>query len=135
MNKKFKKIAASVMAVMTLAVGMTGMSASAYSNSVHLHSATGAPGSSTCTSKTWNFTTSKSTLTMNVSSFSKTSSNTYIYLYATVNGASNPVISRSVYNRSGSASAYSMKLGRSAYASARIRNISGNISGYASVNG
>ena len=29
MNKKFKRIAASVMAVMTLAVGMTGMSASA----------------------------------------------------------------------------------------------------------
>lgn len=37
MNNKFKKIAASVMAVMTLAVGMTGMSASAYKGTTTGH--------------------------------------------------------------------------------------------------
>ena len=135
MKKTFKKIAATVMAVATLGVGSTGMTVGAINKSVHLHRATGAPGSDTCTSKKWDFTVSKSTITMSVSNFTKTDSSTHIYLYATVKQENDPVISCLVYNRSGSGTAGDMHTGRAAYASADIKKIKGNISGYVSING
>lgn len=81
MRKTFKKIAASVMAVATLAVGMTGMTANAYitnyPNQFILNYATGAPSSDIQTSLT-NYASMESSdpaITIKVTSCA-TSSNT-----------------------------------------------------------
>lgn len=72
---------------------------------------------------------------MSVSNFTKTDNSTSIYLYATVAGASNPVISNLVHNSSGSGSAGGLKIGRSAYARAEVNNITGTIYAKVSISG
>lgn len=133
MKKMFKKSLAAVMAVASLAVGMTGISASAIDESINLYKDAGAPGSDTRTSYSWNFTTSRTTMTMSVSGFTKTDNNSYVYLYATVNN--NNVISRSVYNSDGSADASKLETGEAAYASASLNNLTGNLRAKVSIKG
>lgn len=134
--KKFKKFLVGLMAVASLAVGMPGMSASAdngINDTIYLYKDQGAPGSDTHVSQTWNFTTALSTMTMGVSNFTKTDNNSYVYLYASVN--SENVISRSVYNSDGSASAYGVDAGEAAYASAKFVNLSGNLRAHVYITG
>ena len=126
MKNVFKKAVATAVSAVTLAVGVVGMSASAYDDSVRLYKDAGAPSEDVRTSYSWNFTTSRTTMTMSVTNFSKTYDYSYVYLYASVGG--DTVISDSVYGSSGSASASNLIIGKSAYASATLENPDGNLS-------
>lgn len=118
MKKTFKKIAAAVMAVTTLAVGMTGMSASAATvGNINLHKVVGAPGSDTVTSQQWNFTTASTTTSMSITSYTKNGSNSYVFLYSSTG------VSSLKYSE-GSDSAYNVTVGKSAYASATLNDFS-----------
>lgn len=133
MKNTFKKIAASVMAVTTLAVGMVGMSASAISDTVTFYKATGAPGSATYVSESWNYTIALYTSAINVSNFSATNSSTKIFAYISLNG--NAKATGFIYPSSGSVTANDMDLGESGYASADVINVDGNIRATVSVSG
>lgn len=67
MKKIFKRSLAAVMAVASLAVGMVGMSASAYSDSVYFIRDAGAPSNAGKTSQIWNYYADKSTFDHTVS--------------------------------------------------------------------
>ena len=125
MKNTFKKSIAAVMAVASLTVGMVGVSASAIDESINLYKDAGAPGYDTLTSYSWNFTTSRTTMTMYVSDFTKTSNDSYVYLYATVNRDN--VISSIISSSTGSASSGGILTGRAAYASASLNNLTGNL--------
>jgi hypothetical protein len=122
MKMTFKKITAAVMAVTTLAVSMVGMGASAASvGNINLHKAAGAPGSATVTHQYWNFTTSSSTFSMNITSFTKSGSDSYVFLYGTVDDSVK--IATQAYG-TGGISATNITLGRPGYASASLNNFS-----------
>lgn len=118
MKKTFKKIAASVMAIASLSTCAMGISASAaYVGGINLHKAAGAPGSATVTFQSWNFTTASSTTSMSITDFTKSGSNSYVYLYSDT-GCS------SIKYETGAVSASNVKIGISAYASARLYDFS-----------
>jgi hypothetical protein len=81
MRKIFKKIATSVVAATTLAVGMVSVNVSAATvGNINLHKIVGAPGSDTVTSQQWNFTTASSTTVMSITSYTKNGSNSHVSL-------------------------------------------------------
>lgn len=112
MNMKFKKLAACLMATASLATGMVGMGASAADvGIINLHKAAGAPGSATVTFQSWNFTTASSVTSMSITDFTKSGSDSYVYLYSDT-GCS------SIKRKRGTDSVSDVKIGISAYASA-----------------
>ena len=133
MNKPFKKIAASIMAVTTLTVSMVGMSASAYSDSVYFMRDAGAPSSAGVTSKAWSYYTAVNTSTISVNGFTITSGNPYIFAGIAVNG--DIKAAADVYPSGGSVTATGLKTGEFAYATAEVKNISGNIRATVSITG
>ncbi len=118
MNMKFKKLAACLMATASLATGMVGMGASAADvGIINLHKAAGAPGSATVTFQSWNFTTASSVTSMSITDFTKSGSDSYVYLYSDT-GCS------SIKRKRGTDSVSDVKIGISAYASATLYDFS-----------
>ncbi len=118
MTSKIKKAIASVMAVASLTMGMTGITSSAADvGKINLHKAAGAPGSATVTYQSWNFTTASSITSMSIDNYTKSGSNSYVYLYSDTGCSSNQY-------GTGAVSAKDVKLGISAYASASLNDFS-----------
>lgn len=132
MKKIFKRSLAAVMAVASLAVGMVGMSASAYSDSVYFIRDAGAPGSTGKTSQIWNYYADKSTSTITVSNFTRTDKYTDIFAYVSVAAVKSSAI---IEPSGGSVSKNGIIPGEDVIASASVRNISGNIRANVSVSG
>lgn len=132
MKNMLKKSLAAVMAVASLAVGMTGMGASAYSDSVYFMRDAGAPGSAGKTSQIWNYSADKSTSTITVSNFTRTDKNTYIFAYVSVANVKSSAI---IEPYGGSVSKNGIIPGEDVIASASVQNISGNIRANVSVSG
>lgn len=132
MKNMLKKSLAAVMAVASLAVGMVGMSASAYSDSVYFIRDAGAPGSTGKTSQIWNYYADKSTSTITVSNFTRTDKYTDIFAYVSVAAVKSSAI---IEPSGGSVSKNGIIPGEDVIASASVRNISGNIRANVSVSG
>ncbi|MGN1482124.1 hypothetical protein [Porcipelethomonas sp.] len=132
MNKTFKKIAASIMAVTTLTVSMVGMSASAYSDSVYFMRDAGAPSSAGTTSATWNYKADISTSTITVSNFTRTDKTSRIYAYISSAGIAN---SGFINPSGGSVAKNGIVPGAIVYASAELNNYSGTIRANVSISG
>ena len=132
MKNMLKKSLAAVMAVASLATGMVGMSASAYSDSVYFIRDAGAPSSTGKTSQIWNYYADKSTSTITVSNFTRTDKNTAIFAYVSVANVNSSAI---IEPSGGSVSKNGIIPGEDVIASANVRNISGNIRANVSVSG
>lgn len=132
MKNMLKKSLAAVMAVASLATGMVGMSASAYSDSVYFIRDAGAPGSTGKTSQIWNYYADKSTSTITVSNFTRTDKYTDIFAYVSVAAVKSSAI---IEPSGGSVSKNGIIPGEDVIASASVRNISGNIRANVSVSG
>lgn len=132
MKNMLKKSLAAVMAVASLATGMVGMSANAYSDSVYFIRDASAPGSTGKTSQIWNYYADKSTSTITVSNFTRTDKYTYIFAYISVAEVNS---SARIEPSGGSVSKSGIIPGEDVIASASVRNISGNIRANVSVSG
>jgi len=133
MKKTFKKTLASIMSAVSLAMCVTGMSASAISSTTTFSRDAGSPGDTGNTSAVWNYTTSVSESKINVSNFTCTNSGTYIMASIAVEGELKA--SGGIFPTSGSVSASNLPLGKSAYASAYVVNVSGTIRATVSITG
>lgn len=132
MKKIFKRSLAAFMAVASLAVGMVGMSASAYSDSVYFIRDAGAPSNAGKTSQIWNYYADKSTSTITVSNFTRTDKYTYIFAYISVADVTS---SAKIEPSGGSVSKSGIIPGSDVIASASLQNISGNIRANVSISG
>lgn len=132
MKNMFKKFLTAVMAVASLAVGMTGVSASAYSDSVYFIRDAGSPGNAGKTSETWNYTADISTSTITVSNFTRTDKNSTIFVYISVGGITN---SGTIEPPGGSVSKIGIVPGAKIYASASLSGYSGSIRADVSISG
>lgn len=132
MKKMFKRSLAAVMATASLAVGMVGMSASAYSNSTYFMRDAGAPGSAGKVSESWSYKADISTTTITVSNFTRTDQTANIFAYISVGGISN---AGSIQPNGGSVSKSNITPGSNVYASASVSNYSGSIRANVSIRG
>ncbi len=133
MKNTFKKAIAAVMAAASLAVGMAGMSANAISETVYFMKDAGSPGSAGVTSKAWSYYTALNTSTISVNGFTITSGDPYIFAGITINGTVKAA--SNIYPSGGSVTATGLKTGEYAYATAELKNISGNIRATVSITG
>lgn len=135
MKNTFKKIAASVMAVASLAVGMTGMSAGAISETVYFMRDAGAPGNAGCTSLDRDYITTIDTSTIKIKDFTVTYSSTHIY--GEIHIGEDLRNASIVYAPGGSISAdvSRSEIGKAANMTAWVSNISGTIKSTAILTG
>lgn len=132
MKKMFKRSLAAVIAVASLAVGMVGMNANAYSDSVYFMRDAGSPSSAGTTSATWNYEAGISTTTITVSNFTRTDQDTQIYAYISSAGIPNSGL---ISPPGGSVSKSGIIPGAYVYASAKLYNYSGTIRANVSISG
>ncbi|MCM1508975.1 MAG: hypothetical protein NC177_17845 [Ruminococcus flavefaciens] len=133
MRKMIKRSLAAVMAVASLAVGVVGMNASAYSNSVYFMKDAGSPSGSGTTSAVWNYKANIDTSTITVKNFTREDKTSYIFAYISYAGVST---SGSITPTGGSVSKGGIVPGANMYASAKLSNYeSGNIRADVSISG
>lgn len=132
MKKMFKRSLAAVIAVASLAVGMVGMNANAYSDSVYFMRDAGSPSSAGTTSEAWYYKAEMSTSTITVSNFTRTDQDTCIYAYISNAGTAN---SGFIYPSGGSVSKSGIESGTYVYASAELYNYGGTIRANVSIRG
>lgn len=127
MKKIFKRSLTAVMAVASLAVGMTGISAGAISETVYFMRDAGSPGNTGCTSVDRDYTTTVDTSTIKIKDFTVTNSSTHIY--GEIHIGEDLRSASIVYAPGGSISAEInlSEIGRAANMTANISGISGTI--------
>jgi len=132
MKRTFKKITAAIMAITSLVVGMTGISASAYSDSVYFMRDAGAPGGAGTTSQLWDYYADISTSTITVSNFTRTDKNSKIFAYISVAQVETTGI---IEPSGGSISKNGIVPGEYVIASASLSGYSGSIRADVSIEG
>lgn len=112
---------------------MVGMNASAISESVYFMRDAGSPSSAGVTSKAWSYYTAVNTSTISVNGFTITNGSPYIFAGITVEGTVKAAAN--IYPSGGSVNATGLETGEYAYASAELKNVSGNIRATVSITG